>query len=445
MTLGQLINRARVKKRWTLDFVVNALPPPHQGKSRQWLSNIENDKATPSASTLIHLHTVLVNLEERESNPLLTWLLAWATAKVWPDDKAALARLAEQESRLAGLAPDPADRKSSTQSLEYFPEAFQPLTVICGDRRESSPKSRGDLFAYSVSITDLTFLPQLGLPRDTRIRSDKLCVLLAPDTLRSLFGQTNLLIIGSPAVNFASRAANKHSLFRFNMSQELKLWEERSAKLRHLNAREHLRIFSKMAQNPQYIGTDPGTYNTQLPREEIFAIAEDVKDALGNHDLRSIMNQFRRSGFVDPIDERIHGQFTHEDNDFCAISIGKNPYADKNSDFVAITAAGIHGPGTAHAVKILGEKDRAIRFRQHPFGGVIEVQLNWAEQWADRLTNAAWQWQTKDYTPGDLLKNLERGLTGFENHSDPSAAPPLSNEEIANCIQLVRKLSCTPP
>jgi len=50
-----------------------------------------------------------------------------------------------------------------TFDLQGFPQDFQPLVVVVGDRREPRPKSIGDVLAYSVSTIDFMFLAELHL------------------------------------------------------------------------------------------------------------------------------------------------------------------------------------------------------------------------------------------------------------------------------------------
>ena len=89
------------------------------------------------------------------------------------------------------------------------------------------------------------------------------------------------------------------------------------------------------------------------------------------------MNRFRKPGLVDPADWRIHGTVTKPHNDFGLISLAPNPFAD-STDYVCIIVAGIHGPGTAQAVRALAD---AKNFRDHPFGGVFEVTLDQFQDW----------------------------------------------------------------
>src|SRR5437764_10957522 len=63
-------------------------------------------------------------------------------------------------------------------TLEDFPEGFENLVVVCGDRRELPPKTKGDLFVDSFSSADLIGLKTLFDRTDPlKIRSNK-CIIL---------------------------------------------------------------------------------------------------------------------------------------------------------------------------------------------------------------------------------------------------------------------------
>jgi hypothetical protein len=104
---------------------------------------------------------------------------------------------------------------SAGRSLACFPEAFHPIAVVVGDRREEEPETPGDVLAYPASSCDLMFLLELGLPKDTPIVSDKVFMTANDTHLRKRFGQVNLLIIGSPASNHLARKINQSAIFRF--------------------------------------------------------------------------------------------------------------------------------------------------------------------------------------------------------------------------------------
>jgi hypothetical protein len=100
--------------------------------------------------------------------------------------------------------------------------------------------------------------------------------------------------------------------------------------------------------------------------------------------------------------------------------------------------APIHGPGTAHAVRALAEDD----FMDHPFGGIIEVELNPFNDWPGRFQQATWRWQTKGYDTDKLLSNLNSTLAAKEGRS--REFENLTDDEIQDCIAFVRQVSTIP-
>src|SRR3954453_20643829 len=110
--------------------------------------------------------------------------------------------------------------------LTDFPEGFEPLVIVTGDRREVPPLSKGDLLAYSASCIDSMYLPLLFTgSRQMKtaspiVLSDKQFVTDKEPDLHRRFGETNILVIGSPAVNLLARRINQRSPFRFDISEE---------------------------------------------------------------------------------------------------------------------------------------------------------------------------------------------------------------------------------
>ncbi len=256
------------------------------------------------------------------------------------------------------------------------------------------------------------------------------------DDLQREFGNTNLLVIGSPAVNLAARVINNHSIFRFNLAPEVREWEEQLRSLQGINDQDVLQGFWRMAQEPDTFDT------TQLfsdATEEQAKQMEKLKQGfLSRKSAKDIMSSFKKPGFIDPADERIHAKFTRQDNDFAIISLGRNPFSTTD-DYICIFVAGIHGPGTAHAIRALGEDD----FVDHPFGGIIEVHLNLFKDWPTRFEQARWNWQTSKYTPQALLYNLENVLQRpIENWTEPFTN--LSTTEVEGCLKFVQSMLTTP-
>jgi len=120
----------------------------------------------------------------------------------------------------ARLRPDPLPDVPHL-SLANFPQAFLPLTIILGDRREWPLKSPGDLLAWSPSMLDVMHLHRLGLGhaleqgKDVQIMSDKYFVDLDDDGLSVRLNDRHLLSIGSPAANLGTRFLNAGAFFPF--------------------------------------------------------------------------------------------------------------------------------------------------------------------------------------------------------------------------------------
>jgi hypothetical protein len=70
-----------------------------------------------------------------------------------------------------------------------------------------------------------------------------LCRRLSLDFLETEFGNSNLLIIGSPAVNWAARMIDQQSLFRFDIDAEWVAWDEDLRQRPELQDEQVLRYF----------------------------------------------------------------------------------------------------------------------------------------------------------------------------------------------------------
>ena len=291
------------------------------------------------------------------------------------------------------------------------------------------------------------------------------------DYLKKEFGKTNLLVIGSPAVNFLARVVNNHSVFRFNLPPWLKQkeklirtleepndWDSTLPSLKELNERKNLDPFWQLAQSPydtEVLASDEKhdnetdeTRKRQLLKrlldkanpldaeiEHVQQLARMSKRILGEKTAKELMNDFRIPGLIDFSDGTVHGTSTSDDNDFALISLAPNPFAS-SSEYVCVLVAGIHGPGTAHALRALAEDG----FHEHPFGGIIEVVMEqFNVPWPARFQQATWRWQTKAYTAEMLLDNLARILElGVQR---PAQFERLSSDEIKECLVFVRDIS----
>ena len=223
-------------------------------------------------------------------------------------------------------------------------------------------------------------------------------------------------------------------MFRFRtskgMREFLRYWDEEFPEINDRKLRE---IFWDMASkwngSLEASGIDANQYLEESERRihpgQIKELARKVGELLTIHTVKDVKASFHKYGFIDPIANREQGYFLRDDNDFGVISLCPNPYSDSGNYF-CILAAGIHGPGTDMAVRVLAKDD----FREHPLGGVVEVKLDLEARWSERFSTADWEWQTGSYTvneellgklrnpkPGSILSACEPGdlksLTDF--------------------------------
>lgn len=451
-TLGALVRTARNAAGRSQESLATEL-----GKRKQLISSAERDVHLPPFDLLVRLHHLLyTGPEDQRGASLGLWVTRWVEARAARSslelgERAAVAEMVGLMDN--ALAPRPPVQRTTRPyvSLEDFPAAFQPLTIIAGDRRETSGNrlSLADLFAYSVSITDVTFLPLLpAMDPPPRIRSDKLVVVMDDDFLETEFGNSNLLIIGSPAVNWAARMINQQSLFRFDIDAEWVAWDQDLRQRPELQDEQVLRYFwtiLRMTEEAREKGRrlDDKAIQRQLNPKESAEVGQLVgealdaaRDLLKEFRLRYVMNKFRRTGILDPADGLIHGEVTRENNDFALISLAPNLF-DPARQHVAIIVAGIHGPGTTHALRILSTEQEA--FKDYPFGGVLEFVLPRYSDWSTRFQRVTWEWQTQPYTPDALLERFAEAHTS-DGYGRAESLKRYSGAEIAACSGFISGL-----
>ena len=343
------------------------------GIGRGMVANYERGAASPDAARAVELARLL-------NRDPLRFLLLSNVQKVEDRDGSVRQTVDRALAGSEGHTPPPRVRIETHRSLLDFPYAFSPLTVIVGDKREAEPRNAGDLYVFSASTVDDRWLLALGLPRDTEKISDKVFMTALNDEswLRDRFGRSHLLVIGSPASNLFTREYNDHFLFRFAISKEAAhKWRGKREEMRGLKTPAELQYFRQRCEP----------------------------------DLKQTMRLFKQPGFVDLNYSHLKlGIDPAENRDFAVVSIGTNPFAAPGALYFAILAAGVHLPGTAHAVKFLAEPKH---FVGHPFGGILEVQVpsddcvSDAVPWHRKIEQSRADWhQARDlkpaYTPEDL-------------------------------------------
>lgn len=428
---SQLIRAARLRRHWSQQELANRL-----GRTKQWINAIEKSDL-PSVEQVVNLHDELVRPREPERAPSLGyWLLTWLSQHSARTDSGATERISEALRLALPLFPSAlaANAPSKMLSLASFPAAFDRLIVIGGDRREVPAHSGGDLFAYSASVLDLRFLNRLQLgARDVTIWHDKVFVQMSEDYLKQQFGHSHLIVVGSPAVNFLARRINSSSVFRFNISAETRTWDakaqetfprpvpfaddkllaaERSERgIFRLQDRtvvkaldETLRAFDrgeKLDPSPHVDGHQPASFE-----DHGQAIAVAVKQLLGDRKPSDWIRCLRPLEIADPADGCVHAldddPARRLNEDLAVVSLAANPFADEEDGYVSILLAGVHGPGTAHAVKALAEEDFAGR----PLGGVLKVSLATNRELPERVMEAQREWLTEAYDLDKIQRNL---------------------------------------
>lgn len=254
--------------------------------------------------------------------------------------------------------------------LGDWPMSFLPLMVFVGDRRETPPKSPADLLATSASMGDLYYLPQLRLPAETEIRSDKTVVIASRESIRNLVQDKNLLIIGSPAANLMARVVNSGACFSFHAKPE---------------ALRQASEFQKLLEPIRYL---PDRLQRYADINSVTAMEKEW-----SRRRRYMIYGFARSGILDPVDyEGLRATTTPPYTDYGVVSLCKHPWADNR---VAIIAAGLHGPATAAAIKLLSQPNA---FAERPLGGVFHVHVPVDAPWEERYHHLNPEFDTHEYT-----------------------------------------------
>jgi len=413
--LGQRIKLAREQARPadgskpTQKWLAHQFEP---ARTAQQVSLFENGVQLPGLSVLSELYQILRSDRvgaAPDHRELAQWLTDWLQSRAEYDMTVTSEMFSQALDSLSNPPSDSNDRKlndAPLDSLADFP-GNDPLTVILGDRRESRAKSAADCLIYSGSTTDVMYLNHLGeYMQHTVIKSDKLLVRMPVDYLESMpeLAESNLLIVGSPAVNWGARILNKNdAVFPFRIDDNVVARDEQF----RLDPRMQDEMFATVFWNrAQSLDSDRATGSDAdgLDRRLVAGAAELAKSVLDGSKAKAVMNKFRSLGIIDPADQEHHAQITHGANDFAVVTLARNPYC-KTGRYRAVVCGGIHGPGTACALKEL--LSHPERFRNHPLGAVLEINLRRDLAWPARFEQATVSFQTRQYTTESVLEHLE--------------------------------------
>lgn len=277
-------------------------------------------------------------------------------------------------------------------TLVDWPRAFaSDVVVFVGDRRETPPKSPADLLAVSGSMGDLFNFCRLALPPDTEIRSDKTSVTAHASAVSSLLRDKHLLVIGSPAANLMARTINSGACFSFYAEKDALADEAAFRKvlepIRYLPGELEQFAYSRRDSNLERSDTD----REQTPEQKEWARRR-----------RNLIYAFARSGILDPVHYvGKRAKATNAHTDYGLVSLCRHPWSD---DHVAIMVAGLHGPGTAAAVKLLSEEGT---FARRPLGGVFRVNVPVDAAWEERYRHLSIEWDTHEYSIQDYESSFE--------------------------------------
>ena len=313
------------------------------------------------------------------------------------------------------------------KSLTNFPEDFDPIIVVTGDRRENPPRCKGDLLAYSLSTIDLLYINYLNL-KHAMVYSDKVFAMENDDYLSQKFGKTNILVIGSPAVNLLSRRINDRCAFRFSIADETRILlsdqnefiekycrdEDEDAFFIYQQCLEGITEIEKVLN--RFVGLEPNF--EELRRKAEHLVPEFLKTKLSTQSnrpistrpIRFLMNKLSRPGIYDSLSGCTRGESIPAYKDYGLVSMIRNPFSldETDNDYWIIYVGGVHGPATAHGLKLFSEKDA---FVAHPYGGVFEVLIHRYAGYFERIQRSRARWET----PGYESKSMAPHELGINN------------------------------
>lgn len=264
------------------------------------------------------------------------------------------------------------------RSFKDFPEAFLPLAVVTGDKRETRETwiTKADFGVFTATPADTRWLLNLGLPTDTIKHVDKNFLLLPDDELVDRFAEMNLLVIGSPAANHLARKTNSSAVFRFNYGQDAHDGVEDLIETAARECKTTIQLAAYQEQHTQDLSKrvrslfTGGIFDPTYPDE--YQVAK----------YSQIASQIQYDW----------GILTFSTNPYYALKCQREE-RENDHRYVAIMAAGMHHPGTAHAVRMLGEDFRHKMFEKHPYGGVLRVELDQNLPFSNRVEHATCRWE----------------------------------------------------
>lgn len=474
MKIAEWVREERERRSWTQEELSTAAT-----LSSDMVSKTERGARIPTSATIAALwhafgHTgtggltrVLLDAEleriERAAQQDRESLAGSASATPAGRAHAAI------RAQLDGLPSDAAEAPTRSLRLDQFPAAFTPMAIVYADRRETPPKRPGDNLALSAAVPDFQFIAELGLDpalaRSGAIRvfSDKIFAEYTDQELVDILGDRHLVVIGSVAANAASRRLNRFALFPFPEQEPLRLWQEHHPELvgflrehapREADLRPFLHAFRRVAYGQsatvkklmEMIEARPD-WEDLVPAavQSAYLLDQQHVDAL--HLLgQQILAGMRKEEWLTALRGRevwdlltplaLFHPDANADYDYATLGLARNPFA-ADGRRVAILAAGIHGPGTAAAVRMLA---RPEQLADHPAGGLLRVQVDPRVGWHDRIWLAPFKFESAKYDYAGA-GNALRQAAESEPERRPRALRELQQDEIADHLLFLEQLA----
>lgn len=354
---------------------------------------------------------------------------------------------------------DPSEYEMSTRlpTLDFFPEAFEPLTVIVGGYSGDIPKDPEhiyELFRQSQSMVNLHYLPRLGLSRETRIISDQLFIEQNDKDRAKILGNSHLLVIGGPLVNAVARhlALTKQLVFNFSFTELTYRWSKVydlfvDSKL--FDKSSAVRMFAemlKMHQDDIDVTSEKfASFGIPLEkRDEIknfLLMIRGLMNSLGA-DNKDILERFRPKEMFTPLKSDLISTSSDTHREYAIISLGENPWGtllkevdSQHPSYTAVVVAGINENSTTLALKALSSRGN---FKMRPCGGILEVsEPSSSNTGVDRVENSDYKWVTSEYDLDGLLDSLKRSSASFGGRANSFKL--FSEDEMRNYQSLIRK------
>jgi hypothetical protein len=465
--LNLLIKDAIHEKDLTAGIVKDSFERVFGGRRNSgYLADVLAGNNTPEISFLIGIYAALhcnpprkalppeelqKSFVQTDRNELKKWLVYWLEGILEQD----MGRTRKDGSRfvyehsyfekwfeaIRELKADFGERKiskSALPTLDCFPDAFTPLTLITGTGLAIPPARISDLFRANASLTDLFFLNELKLPKDTRIVSDRFVIDMNPIDRVKHFGDRHLLIIGGPKVNAVARELGRYGIFRFQLPGEEKLFQDLYDELRSEDQKDDLfpntgclEMFYELLNDPKLMPDDP--MFMKLVRDEgqrlkIHEKAIELIEKLGERTrfkYKDIINAFVPTHLVDPMSGRCYtAKAPCKEKDLTMITLAPNFY-DRDSEtasyaankyrFVSVIVAGVDRLGTAAGLRTLAGPDD---FTDYPLGGFLEADEGIGLDF-ERYSRGRCSWSenlTQSYTVEDFISKVRK----FKEQPDES-------------------------